>query len=300
MTMPSSTNQSVQAYKYSGKEFADQAGLNLYDYGARWYDPARVQFTTMDPLAEKYPWMSPYVYCNNNPISAIDPDGRDWYYFDEVTGDYINKVKVEGEHRMVTQSVTKTKNGGTITTYNFVDFVDPINDPKAIDNAGSGKIIFVTDDYIYQTLENSGVYNKGNQGVIAGSKYLLNERDASSIKGNGNMDYTGNGRNNIDISPTTLYITQTRSGNFAHNAYNFGNFLWGAGANALGISEEMARIGAHVNNYLWDPKHKGTWDSKDDQFSIILGYEWRYVSTIEKIIMRNYKQQREKYIRETR
>lgn len=35
------------------------------------------RFLSMDPLAEKYPWMSPYAYCMNNPIKYIDPDGRD-------------------------------------------------------------------------------------------------------------------------------------------------------------------------------------------------------------------------------
>jgi hypothetical protein len=32
---------------------------------------------SVDPLAEKYPNMSPYIYCHNNPINMIDPDGRD-------------------------------------------------------------------------------------------------------------------------------------------------------------------------------------------------------------------------------
>ncbi len=31
----------------------------------------------MDPLAEKYPNINPYMYVANNPINAIDPDGRD-------------------------------------------------------------------------------------------------------------------------------------------------------------------------------------------------------------------------------
>ena len=35
------------------------------------------RFLTIDPMAEKYPWISPYAYCLNNPIRYIDPDGRD-------------------------------------------------------------------------------------------------------------------------------------------------------------------------------------------------------------------------------
>ena len=33
----------------------------------------------MDPLAEKYYYVSPYVYCLNDPLNRIDPDGQtDW------------------------------------------------------------------------------------------------------------------------------------------------------------------------------------------------------------------------------
>ena len=34
------------------------------------------RFTTIDPLAEKYPSLSPYAYCNGNPVNFVDPDGR--------------------------------------------------------------------------------------------------------------------------------------------------------------------------------------------------------------------------------
>ena len=33
----------------------------------------------MDPLAEKYYGISPYAFCNNNPVNFVDPDGQDWY-----------------------------------------------------------------------------------------------------------------------------------------------------------------------------------------------------------------------------
>lgn len=42
------------------------------DYGARWYDPAVGRFTGIDPLAEKFNWVNPYNYAENEPIANID------------------------------------------------------------------------------------------------------------------------------------------------------------------------------------------------------------------------------------
>ena len=38
------------------------------EFSSRWL--------SVDPLAEKYPNYSPYVYCMNNPVNAVDPDGK--------------------------------------------------------------------------------------------------------------------------------------------------------------------------------------------------------------------------------
>ncbi|MCD7902000.1 MAG: RHS repeat-associated core domain-containing protein [Bacteroides sp.] len=75
----SSTEQDKQPYKYNGKELDRKNGLNLYDYSARYMEPALGRFTTMDPHAENYYSISPYAYCANNPISRIDPTGKDWW-----------------------------------------------------------------------------------------------------------------------------------------------------------------------------------------------------------------------------
>jgi len=62
-------------YLFNAKERDEETGLTYY--GARYYDPRTSVWLSVDPLAEKKPWISSYVYCRENPINMIDPDGRD-------------------------------------------------------------------------------------------------------------------------------------------------------------------------------------------------------------------------------
>jgi RHS repeat-associated protein len=71
------TGAGIQPFKFTGKELITMHGLNWQDFGARWLDNVRMQWTTMDPLCEKYYNMSPYAYVGNNPTNAIDPLGMD-------------------------------------------------------------------------------------------------------------------------------------------------------------------------------------------------------------------------------
>ena len=63
-------------YKFNGKEFDQETGL--YYYGARYMNPVTSLWYGVDPLAEKYPSVGGYVYCVDNPIRLIDPDGKGW------------------------------------------------------------------------------------------------------------------------------------------------------------------------------------------------------------------------------
>ncbi len=92
-------------YLYNTKEFNADFGLNWYDYGARWHDPAIGRWGAVDPLAEKYFHLSPYGYAADNPVVFVDLFGLSLYlanneYFDQAVNDIIslvNNAKFEGK-----------------------------------------------------------------------------------------------------------------------------------------------------------------------------------------------------------
>ena len=70
--------EKINKYKYNGKELQDELGLNVYDYGARMYDPALGRWSVVDKLANDKMQIdkSPYAYAWNDPVSLNDPDGN--------------------------------------------------------------------------------------------------------------------------------------------------------------------------------------------------------------------------------
>ena len=83
-------------YKYNGKEKDPESGLHYY--GARYYDSDISQWLSIDPMADKYPSLSPYNYCADNPVILVDPDGRD---FDQESKEqYISPYRDEINARL--------------------------------------------------------------------------------------------------------------------------------------------------------------------------------------------------------
>jgi RHS repeat-associated protein len=68
----------IQDYKFTGKPLDAEAGLNLYYFGARYYNPAIGRWLSLDPMRANFLSISAYVYCNGNPLKLIDPDGKYW------------------------------------------------------------------------------------------------------------------------------------------------------------------------------------------------------------------------------
>jgi RHS repeat-associated protein len=69
------SNTRDMPYLFNSKERDEETGL--YYYGARYLDPETAVWYGVDPLVMKYLDYSPYIYCFNNPIRYIDPNGMD-------------------------------------------------------------------------------------------------------------------------------------------------------------------------------------------------------------------------------
>ena len=96
-----------ERFKFTGKERDWETG---YDYfGARFYDYRKGFWNSVDPLADKYPNVTPYLYCGGNPIKYVDPDGRESVVSPEIQKDskyklilqyaqYLDKINKEAIH----------------------------------------------------------------------------------------------------------------------------------------------------------------------------------------------------------
>ncbi len=61
---------------FTGKERDEETGYGYF--GARYMDhELMTMWLSVDPMADKYPSISPYAYCAWNPVKLIDPDGRE-------------------------------------------------------------------------------------------------------------------------------------------------------------------------------------------------------------------------------
>jgi len=78
-------NEGAYRYAFNGMETDKEVSGtgNSYTTQFRQYDPRLGRWKSIDPLAGKFPSMSPFIAFNNNPIYFIDLDGGEAHSFDD-------------------------------------------------------------------------------------------------------------------------------------------------------------------------------------------------------------------------
>ena len=142
-------------HTFSAKEKDTETGLSYF--GSRYYSSDLSIWLSVDPMSDKYPSLSPYVYCANNPIKMVDPNGEEVI----ITGDgaeeavdqlqcttknliisrdaKTGKLSVEGkartwEERLLKRSINSTNVKVRIKA-NYDNLVE--NDPKVSHRGGA-------------------------------------------------------------------------------------------------------------------------------------------------------------------
>ena len=116
------TNQSI-SWSFSRSDFNGKEKdweSSFHYYGARYYwSEVLTGWLSVDPMADKYPNISPYAYCAWNPVKLVDPEGEealecdDKWQFNTSTGRLTWKSD-EGGNSNQTVEIVHNQGGKTI------------------------------------------------------------------------------------------------------------------------------------------------------------------------------------------
>ena len=182
-----------ERFTFTGKERDEETGYGYF--GARYMDhELMTMWLSVDPMADKYPSMSPYAYCAWNPVKLVDPDGKKIrgvkYNYKTQQFSYSKGAIRRGTKRYIEARIT-TENGrkGIMDLVNSKrKFTIKVTDnPLFIDNGNKtysqlhGKTI--EDDYSLNTIIIVSTASKIQNSTVG---YVVSN---SKDKGEKNIDY---------------------------------------------------------------------------------------------------------------
>lgn len=181
MLLVGRVNDNMYRFGFNGKEgtFEIYSDNSAIDFGARILDSKIGRWMNLDPLTNKYPNVSPFVFCINNPLAYIDPNGEkiELSFEDESTKEAYTCVMNQALEGQFEVKLTQT-GGGT-----YMLEIVPTAGGGSQDQMTSGAVEFYTlVNFIAQdpftTVEHDIVSDEAN--TTAGS-YQLNTLDIVDV-----------------------------------------------------------------------------------------------------------------------
>ena len=201
-THPTNSLTAFSGYRFhfNGKESDNEVygEGNVYDFGARIYNPRLGRFLSTDPREREYAWQSPYAYIRNNPINVIDFNGE---------GDPVDNPKIRPTNGSLNKSRFMMENrvnkNGTIRNHYGVDILAAKG--TVLKTMTAGEVVDVVDNF------KPGQYKENS----FGNTVTIKTTDA-----NGNVVYI----KYAHLDKVTVKVGQTlKEGDVIGTAGNTGN-----------------------------------------------------------------------------
>jgi uncharacterized protein RhaS with RHS repeats len=149
----------------------------------RIYDGRLGRFLSVDPIAKKYPMLTPYQFASNTPIQAIDLDGLEAYaVYNKALGllsiiPDLSKVNPKLSYKFVSAGAYALLDDKEKSMANYGILV------KGVFTGGHSVAGVVTSEGLYEKPISTGTYNilenKGNTNPDHNSFFVLDAQDKS-------------------------------------------------------------------------------------------------------------------------
>jgi len=283
------TQYAVNKYRFQkqelqNKEFSDGSGLEMYEFKYRMDDPQIGRFWSVDPLASKYEYNSPYAFSEDKVTNSIELEGLESVainaLWEQVKGEFNNagkkidnlfsaqssndhttsksKMAVEGGSVEQAKSVETTNNYSL--NFGMGDFMEHLTNTNTTEGGPSLKVEVVqTQEISDKTTTTTKVGGLTAVGVETTSRTDGTTSQSLTISGPAKLGMIPNGEVGIGISTDSKGITTFSFG--ASGSGTIGNSTYGGGIEASvsgsnSTNSGSSSVSGHVEKTSGNDKNK--------------------------------------------